>query len=132
METESRIIIERHRQLVNKTLYQVNIELHPYSDFRITSPSGIYKKINVREDQQYDIVEETMIFSASTQYDHYILTVEAIPLALLQAAQKSTGYYNARDQLMSADSQNRLREGQLRVYQDLVFTVHFYSSFVFL
>ena len=114
---------------MNNTLYQIRVELHPYSDFRITTPSGVYKKIEVREDEQYDIVEDTMIFSASSQYDHYILTVEATPLALMQSAEPSTSYYNPKDQLMSAESQQRLALGQLKVYQDLVFTMHFYSSF---
>lgn len=95
---ETRIILEHHRKEYKGVLYEIRCKLYAFDKFRLSLPNECFKSLEVREDEQKDIISDTMIFEENNVQDNYILTIEAIPLAHLTSVfPKTYDYYNKND-----------------------------------
>jgi hypothetical protein len=97
---ETRLILEKHKVQHQGILYEIRYNLYAFNRHRILLPSECFKTLEVRENENNDVINDTMIFEQNNIQDNYILTIEAIPLAHLRSVfPEEYDYYNPMDDL---------------------------------
>ena len=97
---ETRLILEKHKVKHQNILYEIRYNLYAFNRHRILLPSECFKSLEVREDENNDVINDTMIFEQNNIQDNYILTIEAIPLAYLASVfPEEYDYRNPADDL---------------------------------
>ena len=97
---ETRLILEKHKVKHEGILYEIRYNLYAFNRHRILLPSECFKTLEIREDENNDVINDTMIFEQNNIQDNYILTIEAIPLAHLRSVfPEEYDYYNPSDDL---------------------------------
>lgn len=97
---ETRLILEKHKVSNQGILYEIRYNLYAFHRHRILLPSECFKTLEIREDENNDVINDTMIFEQNNIQDNYILTIEAIPLAhLANVFPEEYKYRNPHDDL---------------------------------
>ena len=130
-KNECRFIFERHRKDKNDVLYEIRINLYGYNKSRMFVETECYKSLKIREDENFEIISDTMIFEECMDYDNYIICVEAVPLAFLQHLSPTYGYSNQSDPLMNSESRNYFINGNLKLRDDQIMTMNVFGWFNF-
>lgn len=102
---ETRIILEKHRADKNGVQYEIRYNLYAFNRHRVSLPTECFKTLEVREDQESDVINDTMIFEQNSVQDNYILTIEAIPLAHLGSVFSSDKVDLSHSALVDAEDQ---------------------------
>jgi hypothetical protein len=94
---ETRLILEKHKVQSRGILYEIRYNLYAFNRHRILLPSECFKNLEIREDENNDVINDTMIFEQNNIQDNYILTIEAIPLGHLASVFPEEYEYNNPD-----------------------------------